>query len=213
MRVLPGKGALSDEVVVLGAHYDHLGALPDGRFFPGASDNASGVAVVLAAAEALARDTLQPPFRVAFLFTTGEETGLVGARRFVERFASSMLPNAVVVCADELAGHAQTPLSVFRGPAWSDELVQPGDEQLVGMPLRRGCLSLDGYSDDVAFLAAGFRRVATLVSRDAAVRVTHTLRDTPDRIDADRLAGGARALLLFGLRACEALPVAIPDAW
>ena len=55
--VLPGKGALAKEVVVIGAHYDHLGYGGAGSMKPnvraihhGADDNASGTAAVLLAA-------------------------------------------------------------------------------------------------------------------------------------------------------------------
>ena len=60
--VLPGEGALADEVVVLGAHYDHLGHGGEGSMRPdateihnGADDNASGVAGMVCAMTALAR--------------------------------------------------------------------------------------------------------------------------------------------------------------
>jgi len=60
--VLPGRGALADEFVVVGAHYDHLGfghhgsrdPAGAGRLHPGADDNASGIAAMLRVAEALA---------------------------------------------------------------------------------------------------------------------------------------------------------------
>src|SRR3972149_7656506 len=48
---LPGKGNHKDETVIVGAHYDHLGLDSKGRYFPGADDNASGVAALLEVAE------------------------------------------------------------------------------------------------------------------------------------------------------------------
>ena len=80
--VLPGSDpALRDEYVVYTAHYDHLGiSTPDAAgdsIYNGFSDNAAGVAMLLAIAEAM-RDA--PPARsVAFLFFTGEERGLLGS--------------------------------------------------------------------------------------------------------------------------------------
>lgn len=80
--VLQGSDpALRDEYVVYTAHYDHLGiSTPDAAgdtIYNGFSDNAAGVAMILAIAEAL-RDA--PPARsVAFLFFTGEERGLLGS--------------------------------------------------------------------------------------------------------------------------------------
>ncbi|MBU0956431.1 MAG: Zn-dependent exopeptidase M28, partial [Spirochaetes bacterium] len=63
------------------AHYDHVGLDLDGTPFPGALDNASGVALLLALAQACARDAA--PYDVAFLFTDAEESGLTGAQAFV----------------------------------------------------------------------------------------------------------------------------------
>jgi len=73
---------LRDEIVVLGAHFDHLGE-GDGGVFPGAEDNASGVAVVLEIAAALAGEAL--PRSVLVAFFEAEEMGMVGSRAFVDR--------------------------------------------------------------------------------------------------------------------------------
>src|SRR5581483_3333906 len=58
--VIPGKGALAGDIVVVGAHYDHLGYGGEGSMkpnehaiHPGADDNASGTAGVLQAASRL----------------------------------------------------------------------------------------------------------------------------------------------------------------
>ena len=84
--ILPGRDArLRDEYVVYSAHWDHLGVgAPDktgDTIYNGAVDNASGVASVLAIAEALGKLPLaQRPRRSSlFLFPTAEEQGLLGA--------------------------------------------------------------------------------------------------------------------------------------
>lgn len=67
-------------VIVFSAHYDHLG-VRDGAIHNGADDNASGVAALLAVAEALRK---QPPVHdVIFVAFDAEEAGLRGARAFV----------------------------------------------------------------------------------------------------------------------------------
>ncbi len=68
------------KVVVISAHYDHLGTR-DGAIYPGADDNASGVAVLLA----LAEHCLRSPFRhmTVFVAFDAEEQELQGARAFV----------------------------------------------------------------------------------------------------------------------------------
>lgn len=79
---LPGTDQkLKNEFIVVCAHLDHLGVI-DGKIYNGANDNASGCAVVLEAAEALA---LKPGKRsVIFVLFCGEEEGLLGSRYFVK---------------------------------------------------------------------------------------------------------------------------------
>jgi len=74
---------LREEVIVLGAHLDHVGR-QGSVYYPGANDNASGAAAVLAAAEAFARAGARPRRTVLFGLWTSEEAGLIGARRFLE---------------------------------------------------------------------------------------------------------------------------------
>jgi hypothetical protein len=94
--LLPGSDrTLRDEVVVLTAHYDHLGigmAMNGDSIYNGFSDNAAGVAMVLAAAEALARAPL--PRSVLFLFFTGEERGLLGSSYYA---SAPLLPLARII--------------------------------------------------------------------------------------------------------------------
>ena len=82
---LPGHDAdRLNEVVIVSAHYDHLGLRTsddDGRtlVYHGAYDNASGVALMLTVAEAIARAPSRPPRPFLFVSTTAEESGLLGA--------------------------------------------------------------------------------------------------------------------------------------
>lgn len=80
---------ISDEVIVLGAHYDHVGlGHPDseeedvGEIHNGADDNASGTAGLLEMARAVSLSA--PPNRgVLFIAFAGEELGLLGSRHFI----------------------------------------------------------------------------------------------------------------------------------
>jgi Zn-dependent M28 family amino/carboxypeptidase len=68
-------------VIVVTAHYDHLG-IQGGQVFNGADDNASGVAGLLAVAEAFKASA--PKHTILIVALDGEEGGLRGARAFVE---------------------------------------------------------------------------------------------------------------------------------
>ena len=78
--------AIRDEVVVLGAHFDHVGVgkpVEGDSVYNGADDDASGVAVVLAVARELARAA--PRRSVIFLLTSGEEFGVLGTQWYLDR--------------------------------------------------------------------------------------------------------------------------------
>jgi hypothetical protein len=79
---LPGSDpVLKNEAVIVAAHLDHLGLNPS--TMPGANDNASGVAVVMAVAEALLKSGLRPQRAVAFVFFGAEEQGVKGSEYYL----------------------------------------------------------------------------------------------------------------------------------
>lgn len=75
----------SDKTLVLTAHYDHLGDDPSGKRYPGAVDNASGVSVILELAKQLKSKEDILPFNIMVAFLTGEELGLRGAKKLVNK--------------------------------------------------------------------------------------------------------------------------------
>jgi len=66
-----------DSFIVFSAHYDHLGKMGNETYFPGANDNASGVAMVLNLAKYFSEH--KPKYSVAFLFFSAEELGILGS--------------------------------------------------------------------------------------------------------------------------------------
>ena len=79
-------GELKDELVIVSAHYDHVGT-KGGEVYNGADDNASGTTAVLELAEAFAiakRLGFPPKRSVLFLLVTGEEKGLLGSEFYSE---------------------------------------------------------------------------------------------------------------------------------
>jgi hypothetical protein len=77
---------LRDEVVLVSAHYDHIGIgrpVDGDSIYNGADDDASGVVAVLEIARAL-KSGPAPSRTVIFFLATGEEVGLLGTRWFIE---------------------------------------------------------------------------------------------------------------------------------
>ena len=86
--ILPGSDpALQGEVVVIDAHYDHLGPaqtpVNGDSIYNGADDDASGVVAVLEVARLLAHSPQRPRRTMVFLLTTGEERGLLGTNWYI----------------------------------------------------------------------------------------------------------------------------------
>jgi len=94
--ILPGT---EEGCVVLGAHYDHLGRDADGQIFPGADDNASGVAALCAVAAELAGE---PARRRSILFVafSGEEEGCLGSRWYVAHSRQPLASTIAVLNLD-----------------------------------------------------------------------------------------------------------------
>lgn len=72
--------AQPDTFLVLTAHYDHLGMMGDRAYFPGANDNASGVALMLSLAKHFAAHP--PKYSMLFIAFAAEEAGILGAKHF-----------------------------------------------------------------------------------------------------------------------------------
>jgi len=90
IAILPGSDpVLKDEVIVLGAHLDHLGY--NHELMPGAHDNASGVAVLLGAAEALTRAKVPLKRSVLLILFGAEEQAVKGSEYYV---AHPVVPNS-----------------------------------------------------------------------------------------------------------------------
>jgi len=80
----------AEKTVVIGAHYDHLGTGGEGSLYRegeaihnGADDNASGIAILLAAAKKLKAEKT-PKSNYLFIAFSGEEMGLLGSNYFVK---------------------------------------------------------------------------------------------------------------------------------
>lgn len=71
-----------DSILLITAHYDHLGSLGKETYFPGANDNASGIAFLLNLAKYYAKHP--QPYTIGFICFAGEEIGLLGSKYFTE---------------------------------------------------------------------------------------------------------------------------------
>ena len=95
MGVVPAVG-ITDKYIVVSAHYDHLGVIK-GKTYPGADDNASGVAALLALAQMFSQmrqDGIGPAVNILFVAFDGKEYSMAGSKRFIAELP--MAPQDIV---------------------------------------------------------------------------------------------------------------------
>lgn len=105
------EGRDPTRIIVIGAHYDHLGQTRQGMCY-GADDNASGVAAVLELAQAFSLIRQQAPCTLLFQLYAGEEQGLRGSAAYCREpkfpLASPSIRAHVWMVNFDMIGHART---------------------------------------------------------------------------------------------------------
>ena len=101
---------LKNEMVAVGAHYDHVGTNlnapgPD-KIWNGADDDGSGTVAVLGIAEALAKSKVRPKRSVLFVWHCGEEKGLWGSEYF-NKFPTVDIKNVTAQLNIDMIGRSK----------------------------------------------------------------------------------------------------------
>ncbi|MDX1683395.1 MAG: M20/M25/M40 family metallo-hydrolase, partial [Phycisphaeraceae bacterium] len=199
----PGRGVLADQVVVLGAHYDHLGFGGWGSrvestdiLHPGADDNASGTAAVALAAFRLGDRLagIDSHRTVLVVFFSAEERGLIGSTAMIKHWGQTglKLPSVTAMVNLDMVGRVRDQriwaLAAESSPRWPALLRRAGEA--AGLKVRTESENLPtGGSDHMVFLARGIPAV-TLFS--GLHDDYHTPADTMAKIN---VTGGARVTL------------------
>jgi len=207
--VIPGTlPEREGELVVIGAHYDHLGFGDgavgadvrkgnEGLLHPGADDNASGVALLLELARFLSRDW-KPERTVVFAAFTGEESGKIGSRHYVDGLAD-LPPHScrAMLNLDTVGRLGEGKLMVLGGSSARDWVhIFRGAGFLSGVEVEMVTEDLDS-SDHVCFQDEGIPAVQLFTGPHLDY---HRPGDTPDKIDADgllRLAALTKEVLQY----------------
>lgn len=181
-----------DMAVIVSAHYDHLGEDENGAVYPGADDNASGVAAMLAILRSIS--DLDEGHTVIFIAFGAEEDGLLGSNTYVHDPIWPLERTLVVINFDmvgrnlfELIGDGR-PSSVGVVGLEASELHRAVTERAAraeAMALLSGSAKLvarfgfDGRTDDWWFRQKGVKTIhfSTGLQRDY-----HKTTDTPDRL-------------------------------
>jgi aminopeptidase YwaD len=165
--VLPGNDpVLKDEIVVIGAHYDHLGrgnefSLADktemGQIHRGADDNASGVSSVLEVADALYKNRAGLKRTVWIMFFGAEELGTLGSNDFVKSPPPDFAVNRCAAMLNlDMVGRSKERKVMVYGAATGigfEDVIKKANEGL-DLSIKT---TADGFggSDQTAFVNAG----------------------------------------------------------
>lgn len=169
-NVIGVVGGASEECVVIGAHYDHLGEMK-GRICPGADDNASGTAAIL---ELARRFAARPARRTVVIAAfSGEELGLHGSA-FYARNPVIPLEKTVAMINLDMIGRLRETLIVF-GTGSGDTF----KEHLAGIPAKFGNDPV-GPSDHTSFYVKGVPAVHLLTGVHSD---WHQPTDTAEKIN------------------------------
>lgn len=173
------KGAKQpDRYVALSAHYDHL-ATESGRVFPGADDNASGVALLLELARYYAK---HPPARsLVFAAFDGEETGRTGSKAFLSDLPAAEKAEINAALNFDTVGRLEGGKILVLGSGSSDKWVHifRGAGFVTGSDYELVKEELDS-SDQVSFIEAGVPAVQFFSGPNADY---HKPSDTAGKID------------------------------
>ncbi len=188
---LPGK---TDEYVIVGAHYDHLGRgtfdslAPSqiGQIHPGADDNASGTAGVLELARILSPLKGQLPRGILFMSYAGEELGLLGSAAWAKD-PTKPLDKAVAMLNMDMIGRIKDN-KVYIGGVGTGTTFQKVLNQAHGDSPLKFELSQSGYtsSDHTSFVT---KRIPVLFFFSGLHADYHKPSDTWEKINPDAATG------------------------
>lgn len=180
-------GQPTDYALVIGAHYDHIGKGGSGSLRPGsdtwhhgADDNASGVALMLELAEALAATPRQHDvYVVAF---SAEESGLLGSQHFVTN-APIATTQMLAMLNFDMVGRLRDDKLTLAGVGSATQFLDLARRAQTGTTLDLA-LSFEGYgpSDHMSFYMA---KVPVLAFHTGLHNDYHTPDDTPDKINVE----------------------------
>ena len=166
VAIWEGSGPLKDEMVAIGAHYDHDGVRPnapgDDKIWNGADDDGSGTVAVLSIAEALSHAKQRPNRSVLLVWHAGEEKGLWGSAYF-NKFPTVDIKKVVAQLNIDMIGRSQDPNNIIKcdkpGKRCNEELSKVDEIYVIGKDMMSSELGaiVDGTNNAYLKLAYNTR--------------------------------------------------------
>jgi hypothetical protein len=168
---------LRQEYIIFGGHLDHLGPWP--VVHPGASDNASGSAVVMGLAHAFSRLKKRPKRSLVFALFAAEETGLRGSKHMASNLPE--FPSRPILMSNHDMNGVGTSIHVAGGETYPDFyeiILKVNAKYEINPNISAGTISrIGGNSDYAPFLEKGIPAISTWVRGGQRYGV-HTAEDS-----------------------------------
>ncbi len=200
---IPGSDpTLRDEFVIISAHYDHLG-VRQGEVYPGADDNASGVAMMLETAREVAAMTVKPRRSLVFVGFDLEEEMLWGSRWFASHPPWELGRVKLFITADMIGrslGNLDLPTVFVLGSERAPLLQDVLDETPVpeGLEVARLGIDLVGTRSDYGPFRD--RKIPFLFFSTGQHGDYHTPRDVHELVDYEKVARVSGVVLSVAVR-------------
>lgn len=189
---------LKNELVVVGAHYDHVGYKKEHNpgedyIFNGADDNASGTCAVIGVAAGFGASAEHPKRSVLLIAFCGEEKGLFGSEYYA-RNPLFPLEKTVAMLNMDMVGRNAADTLFLIGSESSPDLasIARQEDPLVGFALVDTVLT-SGGSDHMSFMK---RSIPSLFFHSGLHPELHTVRDNPELINTKKIARAAQLAFL-----------------
>jgi hypothetical protein len=193
---------LRNEVVIVGAHYDHVGVkknTPAGEdsVYNGADDNASGTCALLGVAEAFGALPQKPMRTVLLIAFAGEEKGLFGSEYYV-RHPLFPLKQTVAMINLDMVGRNSVDSLYLVGSESSPDLARIVREEnsRVGFVLTDLDMNYGG-SDHMSFQK---RSIPSIFLHSGVHKDLHQVSDNPEFINTAKIAKASQLAFLAAYR-------------
>ncbi len=184
---------LKDEVILITAHYDHVGVDPDGSVYPGVLDNASGVSAMMELARIFS--VSKPGRTMVFVAFDAEEIGLKGSHYFAYHASKKILPleHAQVINLDMIGSTEPVVLSVVTEYGKEEKIL--GETDISDLIQEIHCVAekqnlllefnrQSAGSDHMSFLSRGVPAVSFV---HMSTNKIHTPEDTIGNCSVERM--------------------------
>jgi Zn-dependent M28 family amino/carboxypeptidase len=189
--------SLKEQVLVIGAHYDHIGTVKEHKagtdsIFNGADDNASGTSGVMAIARAMTSMKIKPKRSILFILFAGEEKGLLGSGFYVKKPLFPLDNTVAMINLDMISRNSSHSLEIVGALQCPDlERIIKKENRKTGFILSPK--NMTGGSDHYNFYK---KDIPSIFFFTGFHQDYHQVSDNPDKSDTQKAANVAKLVFL-----------------